>query len=226
MDLFAALTGPVSRMSYVNRYSSFPTIRRENVAEHSWWVCFIAYLIGGDLYKEHGEHINFEMLLEKALIHDVSECLSGDIIRSYKHSTPMIAGVLHDADELNVLELFKGEEFDPIGVKLTRDWQYAKNETTEGQIVRFADMVAVVLYCREEDRCGNRAIRVVVAEMYQKWFHAYHDTHLFGRYMEQLFPNRNWGDAFRETAFPRFTAEGRREGPVAEYTHIEGEGTP
>lgn len=230
MNLFEAMTGPIARMSYVNRYSSFPVNRRENVAEHSWWVSFIAFLIAQDVQLRTGRSIVWEMLFKRALLHDVSECLSGDIIRSYKHSNPSIERMMKLADEQNMDSLCEGIG-EPAGTSVLVAWMAAKDDTIEGRIVAFADMAAVAFYCREEDRSGNRAIRQVLKEMYERWFHTFHEDKLFAPYMEQMFPTHRWPDMLREELVPAQlmypqgipVMRDHREGPVAEHT-FEGTG--
>lgn len=231
MNIFEVMTGPIARMSYVNRYSSFSVNRRENVAEHSWWVCFIAYCIAGDLYK-NGEHIDFESLLEHALMHDVSECLSGDVIRSYKHTNPDVKQAMAEADQINTRGLFDRDEYKTIGKKLYHDWATAKhNGRLEGEIVAFADMAAVGFYCREEDRSGNRAIRSVLAEMFEQWFHEFSQHPLLGQYVAQMFPEGRWPDMLRESSlpaqkmFPVPMMRDHSEGPTIEH-EFRGTGTP
>lgn len=182
-------------MSHVSRYSSFPVHHQENVAEHSWWVAYISLLIGEDLRTQRGIVVNVEVLLRRAITHDLSECLSGDIIRSYKHSSRELRAAMADADELNMKELTT--KMDGIGAGVYYDWLHAKDDDTEGQIVAFADMVSVVIYCREEYLAGNRHISYVLREMYDRWFHKYHDSELFGKYADQLFPSHGWVDALQ-----------------------------
>jgi len=200
MDLFHNMTGPIARMSYVNRYSSIPVNRRENVAEHSWWVSFIALMVGTDLQAQ-GHDVKFDTLLMRAIMHDTSECMSGDIIRSYKHSDPEIREAMRNADDMAMAELTSKWGL-LVGVALRHWYATAKAEDLEGSIVAFADMAAVAFYCREEDRSGNRAIRRVLREMYETWFHAFADHSELGQYIHQMFPNGRFTDMLREEELP------------------------
>lgn len=226
MNLFEVMTGPIARMSYVSRYSSFPANRRENVAEHSWWVAFIAMLIGKDLYYNHKVDVKLETLMLRAVLHDISECMSGDVIRSYKHKNEDIRDAMAEADGLATEELVV--EWGGVGNSVRHFWASAKADDIEGEIVAFADMASVVFYCREEDRSGNRAIRPVLAEAYEKWFHKFHEHPLLGRYMLQIFPEGRWPDALREESVTARTMYpghpmlfDHSEGPVAEMPELE-----
>lgn len=198
MDLFSVLIGPVSRMSHVTRYSSFPVHRRENVAEHSWWVCFISYLISEDLNcswaadPDDDRKINTGVLLSRALVHDLDESLSGDLIRSFKYSDPDLREAVRLAAERNMKELTS--KMSPVGAGVLDDWRSAKKDP-EGDIVAFADMVSVVLYCREEYIGGNQQISRALHELYTNWMYKWHDHPWLGVYADQIFPGRRYRDA-------------------------------
>lgn len=200
MNLFEAITGKISRMSHVTRYSSVAVIRRENVAEHSWWVAFISLLIGEDLHQHRGTWghptVDLERMLIRALVHDLSECVSGDIIRTFKYSDPALTAAINAADELSIRDL--AEDLGSAGNTITDAWRNSKDESIEGDIVRFADMAVVAFYCREEDRTGNRGIRPVLEVMYNTWFHEFHDHRYLAPYLDAMFPTRSYTDMFRE----------------------------
>jgi len=226
MNLWDACTGKVSRMSYVNRFSSFPVNRRENVAEHSWWVAFISFLIYSSLSDRDPiePRIDLGKLLSRAISHDLNECLSGDIIRSYKYSSSRIRKAIEDADVENMNIIL--EEIGSVDVALS--WQNAKDIDIEGDIIRFADMAAVVFYLREEQRSGqNYHPLALVKEMYEKWFYTFHDHKFLGQYADSLFPNRDWRDAFRVQTLPNFPImENHSEGPTSEWAAVSPEHDP
>lgn len=200
MNLFDIITGRLSRMSYVNRYSSFPVHRRENVAEHSYWVAMIALLIARDLNTQ-GNDFDLGVILERALLHDVDECVSGDIIRSFKYSTDELHDAIDDAAEINVREL-TSKMGRGVGNELAHAWREAKNVSHAGDIVKFADMAAVAFYCREEHQTGNRAIMPTLKEAYEEWFHVFHNHPLLGQYINQMFPEGRFFDMLREESLP------------------------
>lgn len=226
MDLFSILTGPVRRMSHVHRYSSFPVHRKENVAEHSWWVAFIAMLIARDL-KKSGLMIDIDVVLERAMVHDLDECISGDIIRSFKYRTPGMRREIGYAAEDNMREITA--KMAPVGVTVYEAWRRAKEDSLEGDIVGFADMVSVVVYCREERLLGNREVEPLLKEMYEKWFCKYHEHHWLGQYADQLFPTRRFHDAFvapKLAPLPIPMMHSHSEGPTAEHDWAGGEEVP
>lgn len=193
----SVLSGTLRRMHNVQRYSSIPVVRTENVAEHSWQITMICYLIGHDL-QAHGITVMMESLLSKALTHDVSEALSGDIIRSYKHSSEQMIIACHAADRLNMLDLcceLDGEGTD----SLMQDWINAKDSSLEGHIVKLADLLCVVSYCMEEHALGNSKIDFVLRELYTTTLSGYHTHTYLAPYVDPLFPNREWRDPYELT---------------------------
>lgn len=233
MNLFDVLTSPVSRLSHVNRYSSMPVLRHENVAEHSFWVAFICLVLYRDIERrQNGTNVRLDTLLARALCHDLSEMTSGDIIRSYKHLNPAIKKAMDAADsEAIQRELTKMYDGSLDGMSLYMYWSLAKEPTLTGDIVRFADQVAVMIYCRGEDQAGNRNMRHVALELYTLWFKDWHQHEVLGVYADQLFPTKNWADIFADRPFDPQGELGWRamnregEGPVAEH-EFEGEGAP
>lgn len=222
MNLYKIITGKLSRMSYVNRYSSFHANRRENVAEHSWWVAVISYFIALELRAV--QHVDMQRLLERALMHDISEVVSGDVIRSYKHGSPEILKAMQDADYENTYDMTHASEFGAIDMPVFDAWQYSKDTTIEGQIVEFADQAAVAFYCREEDRSGNRSIRPVLKQAYETWFNRYHDHPLFGKFIDQMFPTKVYLDMFRNDDGPPqrpMTVNYHNEGPTSEFEALD-----
>lgn len=225
MDLFYILTGPVRRMSHVHRYSSITVHRRENVAEHSWWVMFIAMLIADDL-RAQGELVKLDKVVLRALVHDLDECVSGDIIRSFKYRTEAMRLAVHEASDENMREITS--KMGSVGGLVFPLWRDSKDDSIEGQIVRFADMASVVFYCREERRQGNLEIEEIMKEMYETWFKEYHNHEVLARYADQLFPNRSWYDAFTSLDLgPTMTMmrplmRDHSEGPVTAHEWPDG----
>lgn len=231
MNLFGALTGRVRRMSHVYRYSSYPVMRRESVAEHSWWVTFIAYVIGIDLL-ERGRIIELDVLCQRAIMHDLSEALSGDIIRSYKYSSEALLRELKHADVRNMDQLALDEFGDVVGDAILGGWHHAKAPDLVGDIVRFADMIAVFLYCRGERLAGNLAMDEVMKELYETWLYRFHDHPELGRYCDDLFPGKRFVDYHRHWELGSWVKSpyeraakammrDHREGPVAAHKFEE-----
>lgn len=200
-NIDAALTGTLTRMHRVQRYSSIPVLRPENVAEHSWQIAMICYLIATDLDHDPAtmapgrNPINMGKLLTRAITHDVSEALSGDIIRSYKHSSTKMRDACHDADLINMAKL-RDEIGEMTGQALLTDWSNAKASDLEGDIVMLADLLCVVSYCIDERALGNVRIDHIAQAMYEESLTTWHEHKWLGRYVDRLYPLRRWDDIY------------------------------
>lgn len=194
IDLNRALQGPVRRLSHIQRYSSMPVIRGENVAEHSWQVAFYSYVIGQDLIAR-GYAVRLDVLLSRAILHDLSEAMSGDIIRSYKYGTEQMAEATAHADLANMKVL--AEDFGSISGDILEDWETAKDSDLEGGVVRLADLLCVVTYCAEEYRMGNALLDHILASCYVNLLRPLRASVEFGCYIQQLFPTDRYTDAYR-----------------------------
>jgi 5'-deoxynucleotidase YfbR-like HD superfamily hydrolase len=155
------LCGETRRASHVYRYSSRPTLRRENVAEHSFYAAYYSLIIAKWL-SSSGVKVSFDLLLERAILHDIDEALTGDFLRSVKYGDLRIKDGL---DALSKKFLAKIEK--DLGVSLLKSWETAKDAQLEGQILFLADLLCVVAYIWEEFHAGNRHLRQVFTEVKQ-----------------------------------------------------------
>lgn len=195
-----ALNGPLRRMHYVQRYSSIPAVNPENVAEHSWQIAMLCLLIGHDVrerMQKEGVDLDIGSLLAQAICHDVSEAMSGDIIRSFKHSSQDLIAAIERADRRNMETLCASLGGGWASNNLYQRWYRAKDYTTlEGKIVALADMLCVVSYCVNERLLGNRHCDGVLRDLYNEALVLWRDDPILGYYVVELFPNDNWSDAY------------------------------
>lgn len=152
------LGGGLRRMSHVHRYSSVPAIRKENVAEHTFYVAFYSYLIGKDL-ESKGVKVNFGEMLSRALLHDIDESMTGDFLRHVKYGHPDLKKAL---DEVSISMLNKMS--DKLGVNLLPQWLSAKFEDLEGEIIQVVDLAHVLSYVWEEIEMGNTHVSDIPKE--------------------------------------------------------------
>jgi 5'-deoxynucleotidase YfbR-like HD superfamily hydrolase len=164
------MKSPLPKMANVIRFSSFEFHHRESVAEHTFFVMFLAWVlarhieeVGLDDYKCAVDsnikrpvppEIDYQTLLEKGLFHDVDESITGDIIRPFKYSSVDLKKELELSSLMVVESEYGGMPGGGPGVML--GWQSAKDETLEGRLIDFADVWSVWLYLRREVDMGNR----------------------------------------------------------------------
>lgn len=151
---------PINRMNEVSRYSSVYQETNESLAEHVTEVMTMSYLIAADLQKNCKEILNLSDLLQKCLLHDVDEVITGDIPRNTKYATSLVHMELNSVAETAVRMIEKS-----LGVSIYETWSSAK-ENKEGEILKIVDMLCVVKKCITEiELRGNLTFLKVVTEL-------------------------------------------------------------
>lgn len=149
---YEIMYGRLTRLRHTYRYSSVPVQNQENVAEHGYWTAMIG--VGIALEVEPGNKALWQDVALRALLHDVEECMTGDIVREMKY---------HDAEfreaVYKVESDFARRIFDDMGDRaapLHEIWRWSKDDTElAGSIVALADLLCVIAYCDMEIEFGN-----------------------------------------------------------------------
>ena len=108
--------------------------RRESVAEHSWMVAFLAYLM-----QDEFPDADMNKVIEMCLIHDLGECFTGDIPAFEKRSE-------HEANESALLDQWVSSLPTPYDQKMRA--LYAEMnalETLEAKIYKAIDNLEAVM---------------------------------------------------------------------------------
>jgi 5'-deoxynucleotidase YfbR-like HD superfamily hydrolase len=133
---------------------------RENVAEHSFWVVLYSMMIHRGL---GGPAEALPLVLAYAAVHDLPECLTGDVVRTFKYSSPEMKSAVDVAEEALVrrfppglLEVYS-EALD--GTDDERHGWYVKD------VVKAADFLSLYQYMWRERSKGNREIDQFFARM-------------------------------------------------------------
>lgn len=151
------LFGNMKRLRHTFRYSAQPVIERENVAEHSFWTAMIAMTIAYEV-SPNNDPLARECA-QKALLHDIEECMTGDLVREMKYATKQIRRVIKNVEETFVHHLLI--PMGDIGSRFEGIWTFSKDDSPAGQIVKLADMLCVIAYCNQEKAMGNAELGVI-----------------------------------------------------------------
>lgn len=120
------------------RYSLMYQIKEESLADHIADVGVLSYLLTLR-FNSYGENLNVGDILEKVLLHDLDEVLTGDIPRSTKYYSDAglnaMRGVALDAIT-KLAEGLTGSE------GLVEKWKSAK-QGKEGSVLVLSDMLCV-----------------------------------------------------------------------------------
>ena len=128
------------KLKCVTRHSDTSSGRRESVAEHSWRISLMAYLIG-DAFP----NADINKVIKMCLIHDLGECFTGDIPAFDKTA----------ADSMKEDELLR-DWVQTLPEPIRSEWSalYAEmeaRETLEAKIYKALDNLEAVIQHNESD---------------------------------------------------------------------------
>lgn len=133
--------------------SGVPLGSVESVAEHVFQTSIIALLISSYL-EEEGLEIDIKYVLVRALTHDLSEAITGDIPRS---TTNLLGGEVKDKIEsLGLAKILKDTPLERL-----LEPSPSKDRRMEESIVKIADYMSALLKGLEYERLGYRVGRII-----------------------------------------------------------------
>ncbi len=142
------------RLAQIKRYHATPLHQNETVAEHSFYVAMIARSLCG-LLEESGTKVNTLEVVDKALIHDIEEMFSGDIIQPFKHANPRLKKLIGELNTKFVEKAFEGLP-KQMAAHFKNLWaEYHEGRELEDKIVKVADILSLIAYCLEQIKLGN-----------------------------------------------------------------------
>ena len=80
----------LNRMKYINRWGLMHSNVNENIMEHSQQVAVIAHALATISNVYFGGHLDANSIAVKALLHETSEVLTGDLPTPIKYFNPAI----------------------------------------------------------------------------------------------------------------------------------------
>lgn len=147
-SIIRATTDDVKRLTAVVRYSSIPVAVHENVAEHSFWVSLYAVMIARALGADRDVQGQVALF---GTMHDLAECVTGDVVRPFKYSSPEFKKAVDCAETFMV-----GGLPSEVGSVMT-DMEEVRSEYIRA-IVKAGDWLSVYQYMRREAARGNLEI--------------------------------------------------------------------
>lgn len=125
------------------RFHTWPVLRHQNIADHSWHVALLLHL----LYGQESPGIP-PVLLMAALCHDMSECQMGDLPSPGKRAM---------GEHFPDFRKKWGEQEEKLLSQYSLDWdQYLTDE--DRRRLKFCDNMEGALYCCRERAMGNKMI--------------------------------------------------------------------
>lgn len=147
------------RLAQIKRYHATPLQQNETVAEHSFYVAMIARALCSVIPTQK---IDVLEVVEKALVHDIEEMFTGDIIQPYKYYDPKLKNLIDKINDTMVKKAFEGLP-PKLASHLTFLWSdYHQHKKIEDKIVKIADKLSLVAYCLEQIQLGNQFMKPIL----------------------------------------------------------------
>ncbi|MDP2735910.1 MAG: HD domain-containing protein [bacterium] len=142
-------------LAHVTRFSATPQHFPESVAEHSFYAGYIVSLLC-DVAEKNGVKADREKAVTMALVHDMEEMFSGDILTPFKHYSPEVKETIRNVNREVIPQVFEGlpEEMKAKYISLWNE--DSKGESVEAQMVKVADRLSLLSKCAEEVKVGNQ----------------------------------------------------------------------
>lgn len=156
----------IARMKLIDRWALMRCTERENVQEHSLQVAIIAHALCLIKNKYYDGHVNAEQIALKAIFHDATEVLTGDLPTPVKYFNPEIRQAYNAIEAHAVDQLMKllPDDFKSEYRALLSDEDHEAHA-----IIKAADTLAAYIKCQEEETAGNhefsRAKKTIEAKL-------------------------------------------------------------
>lgn len=141
----------LSRMKHINRWGLMRNTRQENLSEHSLETAFIAHALCVITNTRFGGTLDAQKAAVKAMFHDTSEIITGDLPTPIKYNNPEIREAYKKIEESasqNLINML------PEDMRSVYSEIYAESDELK-KILRAADKISALIKCIEERRMGN-----------------------------------------------------------------------
>jgi 5'-deoxynucleotidase YfbR-like HD superfamily hydrolase len=139
----------------IPRFSNQPRIKDETVAAHSYYVALMVFMITTEL-EELGCAVDVGKCIQMALLHDLPETVTGDIIYPVKKHDSENMGILDKLEEQMMAEAIPDTLPRCLKKLLIPEKDYPGKWSVEIGLVKFCDMCELVFYAMAERRMGNQ----------------------------------------------------------------------
>lgn len=153
MSLFQFMNNNVRSLANTSRWTTFPTVHEESVAEHTLEVTMLSWI-----FAEQTQGADPNVAIKRALLHDIEETGTGDIPRWAKRESEELEEALGDAEDAIVrrsLSELEDEDLEGLFYEL---WSESKSDDIEGDIVSAADIICAVYGVYKEMSLGNDSL--------------------------------------------------------------------
>lgn len=156
----------LSRLRFIKRWGLMRNAVEEDVAQHSWEVAVIAHALAVIARDVLGKSIDPNAVATRALFHDATEAITGDLPTPVKYSPAMRHATQNLESEVceEMLRLL------PQAVRpaLKSAMDHHEWPSEEARLIKSADRLAAWLKCRAELRYGNKEFEQATVQVKSK----------------------------------------------------------
>ena len=148
----------ISRMKYINRWSTMRSTITENISEHSLDVAFISHALALIRNRRFGGNVDPERCALLAMYHDVTEIITGDLSTPIKYYSREIRGAYDEVEKKAEQKLVSclpedlQDDYKPL-------FSRTEEESELWDLVKAADKISALIKCIEERQMGNTEFR-------------------------------------------------------------------
>ncbi len=147
----------LSRMKNIYRWGLMRNTKQENLSEHSLEVAFIAHALAIIGNNKLGKSFNADRLAVRAMFHDTSEIITGDMPTPIKYYNPEIKTVYKQIETVAEDKLIS---YLPCYMKSDIEDIYKGATEVETKLIKAADKISAYIKCLEELKMGNSEFSV------------------------------------------------------------------
>lgn len=153
-DTHSPFYAHLSRLRFIKRWGLMRNAVEEDVAQHSWEVAVLAHALAVISRDVLGKPVDPNAVATRALFHDATEAITGDLPTPVKYSPAM----RHATGDLEGEVCHEMLGLLPAALKpaLQSAMDHHQWPAEEARLVKAADRLAAWLKCRAELRYGNR----------------------------------------------------------------------
>ncbi len=133
------------KLKEVERYNEKRNGQKESVADHSWRLALMVFLIAEKLNLD----VDILKAMKIALIHDIAESITGDI-DAVLVMEGKVSKEEKETGEIKAMEEIKNIASDGIGKEIYSLWdEYEKCQTREAKFIKALDKIETLLHLVE-----------------------------------------------------------------------------
>ncbi|MFW9615899.1 5'-deoxynucleotidase [Aquabacterium sp.] len=156
----------LSRLRFIRRWGLMRNAVEEDVAQHSWEVAVLAHALAVIARDVFGQSVDPNAVATRALFHDATEAITGDLPTPVKYSPAMRHATSHLEDEVCAEMVHQIPE--AIRPAMAAVMDHAQWPDLDARLVKSADRLSAWLKCRAELRYGNREFEQAEAQVRRK----------------------------------------------------------